>query len=192
MLETCCIFHLLLLYVIHGEREAAQKLCCAVAAMEVQVLPSSGSTLSLQHKVKRECHQRPFKILLLHHSSELPVHHAHQLPQNTAAAWHMALPMVQQLEAKTKLRDNCGDELYSSVYLLLPVSQLVLFSLECFFVDVLHFLPLSPKLLLMYGNGEADQVLSFSDFIFLELVAAWLVLYTVEFSQLSQLWEFVS
>ncbi len=92
------------------------------------------------------------------------MHHAHQLPQNVAAAWHMALPMVQQLEAKTNLRDNCGDELYSSVCLVLPVSQLVLFSLECFFVDVLHCLPLSPKLLLMYGNGEADEVLSFSDY----------------------------
>ncbi len=147
-----------------GEREAAQELCCAVAAMEVQVLLSAGSTLSLQHKVKRECHQRPCKILLLHHSSEFLVHHAHQLPQNAAAAWHVALPMVQQLEAKTKLRDNCGDEL-SSICLLLPVSQLVLFSLESFFVDVLHCLSLSPKLLLMYGKGEADEVLSFSDFI---------------------------
>jgi hypothetical protein len=111
--------------------------------------------------------------LLLHHSSELPVHHAHQLPQNAAAAWHMALPMVQQLEAKTKLRDNCGDELYSSVYLLLPVLQLVLFSLECFFVDVLHCLSLSPKLLLMYGKGEADEVLSFSDFILKTNLATW-------------------
>jgi hypothetical protein len=85
----------------------------------------------------------------------------------------MALPMVQQLEAKTKLRDNCGDELYSSVFLLLPVSQLVLFSLDCFFVDVLHCLSLSLKLLLMYGKGEADEVLSLSDFILKTNLATW-------------------
>jgi hypothetical protein len=74
----------------------------------------------------------------------LPVHHAHQLPQNTAAAWHMALPMVQQLEAKTKLRDNSVDELYSSVCLLLPVSQLVLFSLDCVSLWTCFIVSLSP------------------------------------------------